>query len=214
MHRFAGGSGNSNRNAIELRSARWVATQRNFLASLLCFTVLFGSSHLAVAESFSFTSIDVPFSGVTGTGAYGVNPRGEIVGLYSDAGGEHGFLDDNGVFTPIIVPLSGGATRTYALGINSQGQIVGLYGDFSQGTQHGFLYDKGMFTDITVPFTGVTNTAAEGISSSGQVVGGYTDGSGTHGFLEDGVACSRRSTLHSPASPLQRLKELTLRDKS
>jgi hypothetical protein len=58
----------------------------------------------------------------------------QIVGFYSDSTGQHGFLYDGGVFTPIDVP---GASQTLAIGINPRGQIVGFYSD-STG-QHGFL---------------------------------------------------------------------------
>ena len=44
-----------------------------------------------------FATIDVP--GSTSTQALGINGRGEIVGRYDDASGEHGFLLTEGEFT-------------------------------------------------------------------------------------------------------------------
>jgi len=71
-----------------------------------------------------------------GTAAFGINHGGQIVGEYFDAGGtSHGFLLDNGAFTPIDVP---GATGTAAPGINRSGQIVGHFSD-AGGTVHGYL---------------------------------------------------------------------------
>jgi uncharacterized membrane protein len=69
------------------------------------------------------------------TQAWDVNPRGTIVGQYSDAAnGTHGFyLDENG-YVAIDVPKS---LMTVARGINPQGDIVGVYSD-ATGT-HGFV---------------------------------------------------------------------------
>jgi probable HAF family extracellular repeat protein len=124
-----------------------------------------------------FTTIDVP--GATLTIAFGINPRGDIVGLYLDtSGNEHGFLLSNGTFTTIDVP---GAISTNALGINPRGDIVGGYGDTSINF-HGFLLSKGKFTTIDVP--GAVQTEAIGNNPQGDIVGGYVDTSGNfHGFL-------------------------------
>ena len=103
-----------------------------FLALLVTLGLLLGGRHVAQAASFTFTPIDVP--GASGTAALGINPSGQIVGLYADSMGRHGFLYDRGVFTPIDVP---GASFPEAHGINSRGQIVGLY--FDSTGEHGFL---------------------------------------------------------------------------
>ncbi len=79
-----------------------------------------------------FTQIDVP--GAILTTALGINPQGEIVGLYVDSSGNlHGFLLSDGAFTTIDVP---GATLTVADGINSGGDIIGDF-FYSSGNQHG-----------------------------------------------------------------------------
>lgn len=89
-----------------------------------------------LAESFSWTTIDVPFPEATGTMALGMNPSGEIVGLYWDSYGvSHGYLLSKGVFTNIDVP---GAKGTSANGINPAGNIVGGYLD-GGNMWHGFL---------------------------------------------------------------------------
>jgi uncharacterized membrane protein len=61
---------------------------RTFLFTL----VLWGGwPHSAVADSFSFTILDVP--GSRDTQAYGINDRGQIVGAFIDAEGRrHGFI--------------------------------------------------------------------------------------------------------------------------
>ena len=66
---------------------------------------------------------------------HGVDSSGQIVGLYHDTAGDHGFLDDRGVFTAINVP-GAGAYDTGAFGINARGQIVGRYDDATGG--HGY----------------------------------------------------------------------------
>jgi uncharacterized membrane protein len=104
--------------------------------------------------AFAFTQIDVP--GAQITQALGINDSGQIVGLFVDATGLHGFLrDTDGSFTPIDVP---GADRTEAHGINDSGQIVGV------SSFGGFLRDTdGSFTPI--------DHLAFGINDNGQIVG-------------------------------------------
>src|SRR5579864_3267847 len=81
-------------------------------------------------DGFRFVSIDV--EGAAGTIATGINARGDIVGIYFDAGfNEHGFLLKNGKVTSIDVPgqLVGvtGTLQTEANGINPEGDIAGDY---------------------------------------------------------------------------------------
>src|SRR4051794_41497713 len=77
----------------------------------------------------SFMQIDVP--GATDTQAQGINDAGQIVRLFSDSMGGHGFLDTAGTFTtidvPSAIPVLGLTGYTYALGVNNAGQIVGRY---------------------------------------------------------------------------------------
>jgi uncharacterized membrane protein len=139
-----------------------------------------------------FSAIDVPFTGVIGTEASGINNRGQIVGSYFDATATHGFLDSGGIFSAIDVPLAGGNT-TDAEGINDAGQIVGRYNDVpGPPLRHGFLDNGGIFSPIDVPFPGVFVTQAFGINDAGQIVGTYNDATGNHGFLDAGGS-SRRS---------------------
>jgi probable HAF family extracellular repeat protein len=80
------------------------------------------------------------------TEASGINDSGQIVGVYRDAVGSHGFLFENGSYTTLDVP---GSTYTEAHGINASGQIVGNYSDGH--TTHGFLLDNGTYTTLDVP---------------------------------------------------------------
>ena len=57
-----------------------------------------------------------------GTNPIGINDKGQIVGVYTDSSGPHGFIYDNGTYTTIDDPSGGG---TALLGINNAGEIVG-----------------------------------------------------------------------------------------
>jgi probable HAF family extracellular repeat protein len=120
----------------------------------------------------------------TKTVAGGSNNRGQIVGGYTDARGEHGFLrDPRGTVATIDVPR---ARSTSAVKINDRGQIVGYY---TQNTpledpnamRRSFLLDRGRFVRIDVP--DAVDTQATGVNNRGQVVGQYQDtAGGFHGF--------------------------------
>jgi probable HAF family extracellular repeat protein len=143
--------------------------------------------------SGAFTKIDVPNS--TRTEAHGINGSGQIVGLFADAGGGHGFLrDPNGTtFTPIDVTLPGYAVGGLANGINDAGQIVGSYDPGGYQAQRGFLREpSGTVTAIMVPGY-ESSTVAYGINNSGQVVGYFLWNTGVYpyqrntlGFLKVG----------------------------
>ena len=139
--------------------------------------------------------VDVPFPGAIGTELDGINDRGQIVGLLTTSGGqEHGFLDDRGLFSPIVAPFPG-TEPTLTFGINNEGQIVGGYVNISGS--HGFVDHKGRFSSIDVPFAGALETSAFGINdrnqndraddrgNRGQIVGQYHDNVGPHGFVDN-----------------------------
>jgi uncharacterized membrane protein len=128
----------------------------------------------ALAESSSageFTSIDVP--GAAATRAFGINPRGEIVGSYTDRAVPpvtHGYLLRNGVFTTVDYP---GAAATEAWGINPLGDIIGRYTRAGVPGIRGFLLRHGGYTDISIGNHLITLPTK--IGASGHVVGCYHD---------------------------------------
>src|SRR5260370_34888572 len=87
------------------------------------------------AQSFSFTTIDVPCSACPAeiarrTAIAGINPGGDIVGVYTDAVVKsNAFLLIGGQFTTIDVPgspvRSTGTLTTAARGIRPSGLLVG-----------------------------------------------------------------------------------------
>src|SRR5262245_32480899 len=76
------------------------------------------------------------FPGGIDTAAFGINERGDVVGVYDDEdGNRHGVLRRNGHLTALDVP---GATFSAPRGINNLGDVVGRYLDGNR-TSHGFL---------------------------------------------------------------------------
>jgi hypothetical protein len=127
-------------------------------------------------------TLSLPFTGVTSTYAIGVNDSGEIVGVYSDASGTHGFVDKGGVFTSINVP---GASSTVADGINAAGVISGIYTNSSGSAV--FLDSGGTFSYPSSP--GGAGSAF--INNNGLIAGtvggaaGYVINSGIISFIHD-----------------------------
>jgi uncharacterized membrane protein len=90
----------------------------------------------ARAGTYRFISFDYP--GAAGaTMASGINDAGQVVGAYADGAGEHGFLEDGPVFSPIDYP---GATITVASKIDDAGQIL-VESHFDRTGDHGLLMD-------------------------------------------------------------------------
>jgi len=126
------------------------------------------------ARAATWTTIDVP--GAPDTAVNGINNAGDMVGIYGDPNGYHGFLLSGGMFTTFDMP---GAKQTNPVAINSSGQISGWYVS-TDGNQHGFFFNGQSFTSIDFP--GATDTLANGINDSGEIVGAYTDTIARHGF--------------------------------
>jgi uncharacterized membrane protein len=129
--------------------------------------------HGFVFERGVFTQIDVPFPGVLGTLATGINDQGQIVGNYLDSKGEgHGFILDRGVFSSVDVPFPG-AHDTNTSGINNRGEIVGTYNSVTPGLYiQGFVFEQGVFSHLDTPPASITNgTFVNGINDRGQIVG-------------------------------------------
>jgi large repetitive protein len=147
----------------------------------------------------TFTQIDVSLAGdttITATRALGINHNGQIVGLFDDASGEHGFVDTNGVFKAIDVP---GATKTDARGIDANGDIVGVFDD-AFGEHGFFLSPNGVFT--TINGTQAVTTDALGTNAAGEVVGFFKDVTGTHGFSAVGSLLSSNTVSGNEDFPI------------
>jgi len=68
------------------------------------------------------------------TTAWDINPRGDVVGVYRNASGFHGYVMTSEGITTIDVP---GASATRAFGINARGDVIGTY--VAGGVTHSFL---------------------------------------------------------------------------
>lgn len=139
-----------------------LTTARAIFAAM---TLLVGTA-LAQNEP-SFTTIDYP-GGVL-TWAWGINPGGEVVGVYTDTTGhQHGFLLSGGQFTSIDFP---GAIATDARGISPSGDIVGSYIDSPGGipNTHGYLLRGNTFTEVQFP--GYMGSIAQRITPNGDIYG-------------------------------------------
>jgi hypothetical protein len=79
-----------------------------------------------------FTPFMVPGSDFTT--AWDVNPRGDIVGVYHNATGFHGYVRTEAGYTTLDAP---GAAATRVFGINARGDVVGTY--VAGGRTHGYL---------------------------------------------------------------------------
>jgi probable HAF family extracellular repeat protein len=139
---------------------------------------------LTAGYSGGFEAIDV--SGATGTRAFGINPQGDIVGSYTQAGMTHGFVLSDGVVTTIDYP---GAATTEAWGINARGDIIGRYTGGGVPGVRGFLLVQGRFVDISIGNHLVTLPTK--IGASGEIVGCIHDVSGLvdmYGYVQRGSA--------------------------
>lgn len=122
---------------------------------------------------------------------YGATPDGRtIVGVYTQAGVNHGYLLDDGVLSTFDVP---GSARTTPQDINAAGVIVGTYRNpgESSTTLHSFVLDTHRSTDETkweyallVDVPGASITRIRGINSGGDLVGDYIGADGkNHAFV-------------------------------
>jgi probable HAF family extracellular repeat protein len=120
----------------------------------------------AAADSFTFTTLDVP--GYIDTEAYGINNLGQIVGGTGAYPNTVGFLLSGGNYSTFSVP---GAYLTQANGINDSGQIVGYDKSSANTYSLGFLLSSGSYTTLDV--SGDFLSGSNGINDSGVVVGDF-----------------------------------------
>jgi uncharacterized membrane protein len=150
---------------------------------------LCGSLQVSLAESSTFTKIEMPGGADLTISASRINNVGQSVGSVIDthAFPQGGFLDINNVFTHVNVP---GAFPGYvaANGINNGHQIVGTFGgSFFPILDQGFLDKDNVFTTIDVP--GGSSTNVYGINNVGQIVGSFLDNT-----LLNMVSCARTAS--------------------
>ena len=132
------------------------------------------------AQDPAFVTIDPTSSALTR--AFGINPRGDVVGLFMTVDGvTHGFLFKSGRYTTLDAP---GSIRTNALAINPRGQIAGRF-DTRTGNKvvaHGYIYTNGLFETVDHP-SAAGFTVLTDITPTGDIAGRYQSADGSfHGF--------------------------------
>ena len=115
----------------------------------------------------------IDFPGASGTFAYAINNKGEVVGYYTGGGCSQaacGFTEVKGKFTSFECVLE---NATEPFDISNKGEIVGAYSYF--GGVNGFIWEgNNSCTDIVDPSEN-TLTEAYGVNDSGTIVGFYED---------------------------------------
>jgi len=157
--------------------------------------VLVPQNHYAVENFTNLPSGDF----ATETQAIGINnkPIADVVGFYTEnaTGFTHGFLDTNGVQSPVDDPEGSTPNVTAPaqnlLGINDFGKAAGFWMD-NNGHEHGFIVELDTQTPsesrfIEIPpstFPGGVATQASNVTDTDDVCGFWTDGNGNnHGFF-------------------------------
>lgn len=129
-----------------------------------------GTTTGAAEPAYTYHSVEYP--GAVFTSLSGINARGVIVGSYTDGqGASHGFLLQDGVFTPIDVPNAEG---TDARGINPAGDIVGGYRMPGEplANIHGYLRRPDGSIEF-IDYPGQINTIPQRILPDGTILGCY-----------------------------------------
>lgn len=141
--------------------------RRTVLAAAVC---VLAAIAIVGADRRSFTYSEVIVPGAVLANAQGINPTGDIVGIYRDGSGKtRGYRWSRGEVTPIEYP---GAALTEARGISAEGEIVGTYrmpGEPAVNV-HGYLLRKDGTFD-TVDYPGHTNTIPQRLLSNGIILG-------------------------------------------
>ena len=157
--------------------------------------VLVPKNHYSVENFTNLPSGDT----ASQTQAIGINNRRfpDIVDFYTDnaTGFTHGFLDSNGVQSPIDDPAGSPPNVTTPvqnlLGINDFDKAAGFWTD-NNGHEHGFVVlldtqSLGSSQFVEIPptlFAGAVATQASDITDNDQVCGFWTDAAGNnHGFI-------------------------------
>ena len=128
--------------------------KRQWKHYLLAVGCLLGATSNVFGQGPTFTTIDYP--GAATTTPWGINTRGDIVGLYVNADkSTHGFLLTGGQYSTVDFP---GASGTEIYGLNAAGEVVGVY--TLDGICHGFQVKGGQFLKIDFPGGTSTETSA------------------------------------------------------
>lgn len=144
-----------------------------------------GGGRDAFARTASGTVLKLQFGNFE-TYCTGINSSRTVCGFYSDGSFKrHGYLYNNGVYTP-FEPPAGYGDQSYLYGINDAGDLAGYLYDTQAGRATPFLTRDGVFIPIDLGLNTPTSFS-QGISSDGRVVGEYrlSDTTPTYGFIRE-----------------------------
>src|SRR5215471_557517 len=190
MHGACVRSAESHHPAMRRRKGGVVAMARTLIAVVLLaaglsVTPLRPAAAAPAPLGYVFRTFDVP--GGAGTQVNGVNDGGVFEGAFTDAAGQHGFVDGPGGLVRFDFPGTSGVTQAFA--IDNAGDVVGVYAD-AAGASHGFLRrHTGTITALPpAPGAGAGSgqgTFPTGITDSGEIVGFYVGADGVaHGYAQ------------------------------
>lgn len=114
----------------------------------------------------------IAYPGSSWTTAYGISERGDVVGIYGDATGQHGYVYTRGEYRTLDAP-DGVQTRAYDISAN--GIIAGAYR--TDGKWQPAMWEKdGRFVqlDDLAAELGADMAEGFGINAHGAIVGHYT----------------------------------------
>ncbi len=146
---------------------------KNLLARIFSVALLgvLASSSLTAQTKLTFRTIQAPDG--SDTYAFGINARGDVVGI----DGTGSYLLHDHTLSQVSAPK--GATMN-AHAINAERDIVGVLQD-AKGP-HGFFLEDGKFHLINFP--GAAATRVRGVNNADDVTGSYLDNEGVvHGFI-------------------------------
>src|SRR5215471_10689131 len=152
MHGACVRSAESHHPAMRRRKGGVVAMARTLIAVVLLaaglsVTPLRPAAAAPAPLGYVFRTFDVP--GAAGTQVNGVNDGGVFEGAFTDASGQHGFVDGPGGLVRFDYPATDGVTQAFA--IDNSGDVVGVYTD-AAGADHGFLRSSnGAVTALASP---------------------------------------------------------------
>jgi hypothetical protein len=154
---------------------------------------LMATTHLAQAQTFSFTTLDNP-ADPTFNQLLGINDSGTIVGYYGSGAASHPNIgyEIAAPYTSFTSNNMPGSTQTQATGINNAGLTTGFWAPTNLGggdANFGFVREAvgSNFTYISATdplvFAGPTVDQALGINNNNIAAGFYLDADGnSHGY--------------------------------
>jgi hypothetical protein len=137
----------------------------------VCLAFLLGTAFLGVlnAQTFTYTTFDVPEAAQNSLSVQNINTAGVIAGYLTDTSGnlEGWIRDTDGSITLLVDPLDTNTpSATAATGLGNNGVVTGYFYDTSAELYYGYFYKDGQYVTYSVPDQPAgTDTALGGINN-------------------------------------------------